>query len=146
MVAIFFFLEFLAMFILYTVAPILYRMASSPYYNLSLLSSDFFGLLFGKLSLSYSLYLYFVLICDHLRAFLICKFGLQPVTCQELPWRYWHWLKNSHPRRITPHTGCTSQHSPLSYSVRSFDSLVLPSFLQLTLQFPSRPRHILLEC
>ena len=35
------------MFILYTVAPILYRMASSAYYNLSLLSSDFYGLLFG---------------------------------------------------------------------------------------------------
>ena len=35
------------MFILYTVAPILYRMSSSAYYNLSLLSSDFYGLLFG---------------------------------------------------------------------------------------------------
>ena len=35
------------MFILYTVAPILYRMASSAYYNLSLLSSDFYGLIFG---------------------------------------------------------------------------------------------------
>lgn len=37
------------MFILYTVAPMLYRMASSTYYNLSLLSSDFWGLLFGML-------------------------------------------------------------------------------------------------
>lgn len=36
-----------AMFILYTVAPLLYRMASSAYYNLSLLSADFYGLLFG---------------------------------------------------------------------------------------------------
>jgi len=36
-----------AMFILYTVAPMLYRLASSAYFNLSLLSSDFFGLLFG---------------------------------------------------------------------------------------------------
>ncbi len=36
-----------AMLILYTVAPILYRMASSAYYNLSLLSSDFYELLFG---------------------------------------------------------------------------------------------------
>ena len=36
-----------AMFILYTVAPILYRMASSAYYHLSLLSSDFYGLIFG---------------------------------------------------------------------------------------------------
>ena len=36
-----------AMFILYTVAPLLYRLSSSVYYNLSLLSSDFYGLLFG---------------------------------------------------------------------------------------------------
>lgn len=35
------------MFILYTVAPMLYRLASSAYFNLSLLSSDFYGLLFG---------------------------------------------------------------------------------------------------
>lgn len=39
------------MFILYTVAPLLYRMASSTYYNLSLLSSDFYGLLFGAFSI-----------------------------------------------------------------------------------------------
>ncbi|KAI0793912.1 DUF914-domain-containing protein [Fomes fomentarius] len=50
-----------AMFILYTVAPILYRMASSAYYNLSLLSSDFYGLLFGLFLFHYSVYwLYFV--------------------------------------------------------------------------------------
>jgi solute carrier family 35 protein F1/2 len=36
------------MLILYTVAPLLYRLASSAYFNLSLLSSDFYGLLFGK--------------------------------------------------------------------------------------------------
>ncbi|KAI0923834.1 hypothetical protein AcW1_006684 [Taiwanofungus camphoratus] len=36
-----------SMFILYTVAPILYRMASSAFYNISILSSDFYGLLFG---------------------------------------------------------------------------------------------------
>ena len=36
-----------AMFILYTVAPLLYRLASSTYYNISLLTSDFYGLLFG---------------------------------------------------------------------------------------------------
>ncbi|KAF7970037.1 hypothetical protein HWV62_25344 [Athelia sp. TMB] len=36
-----------AMFILYTVAPLLYRSASSAYYNISLLTSDFYGLLFG---------------------------------------------------------------------------------------------------
>ncbi|KIK99792.1 hypothetical protein PAXRUDRAFT_432759 [Paxillus rubicundulus Ve08.2h10] len=36
-----------AMFILYTTAPLLYRSASSAYYNISLLTSDFYGLLFG---------------------------------------------------------------------------------------------------
>jgi hypothetical protein len=36
-----------AMVILYTLAPMLYRWASSAYFNLSLLSSDFFSLLFG---------------------------------------------------------------------------------------------------
>jgi len=50
-----------AMYILYTVSPLLYRMASSVYYNLSLLSSDFFGLLFGLFLYHYSPYwLYFV--------------------------------------------------------------------------------------
>jgi solute carrier family 35, member F1/2 len=32
---------------LYTVAPIIYRLASSAYFNISLLTSDFYGLLFG---------------------------------------------------------------------------------------------------
>jgi len=50
-----------AMFILYTVAPLLYRMASSAYFNLSLLSSDFYGLLFGLGLFKYKPYwLYFV--------------------------------------------------------------------------------------
>jgi solute carrier family 35 protein F1/2 len=37
------------MFILYTTAPLLYRMASSAFYNISLLTSDFYGLIFGAL-------------------------------------------------------------------------------------------------
>ncbi|KAI0256001.1 DUF914-domain-containing protein [Lactifluus subvellereus] len=45
-----------AMFILYTVAPLLYRLASSAYFNLSLLSSDFFGLLFAAHFQPYWLY------------------------------------------------------------------------------------------
>jgi len=50
-----------AMLILYTVAPILYRMASSTYYNLSILSSDFYGLLFGLFLYHYKPYwLYFL--------------------------------------------------------------------------------------
>ncbi|KAJ7449589.1 DUF914-domain-containing protein [Mycena latifolia] len=50
-----------SMFILYTVAPLLYRMASSAYYNLSLLSSDWYGLIFGLGLYHYSPYwLYFI--------------------------------------------------------------------------------------
>ncbi|KAG6821458.1 hypothetical protein H0H93_010182 [Arthromyces matolae] len=50
-----------AMFILYTVAPMLYRLASSTYYNLSLLTSDFWGLLFGLFLYHYRPYwLYFI--------------------------------------------------------------------------------------
>jgi len=49
-----------AMITLYTVAPILYRMASSAYYNISLLTSDFYGLLFGLFLFGYSpFWLYF---------------------------------------------------------------------------------------
>ncbi|KZT65617.1 DUF914-domain-containing protein [Daedalea quercina L-15889] len=49
-----------SMFILYTVAPMLYRMASSAYYNLSILSSDFYGLLFGLFLFHYRpFWLYF---------------------------------------------------------------------------------------
>jgi len=50
-----------AMFILYTTAPILYRLASSVFYNLNLLSSDFFGLLFGLFLYHFKpFWLYFV--------------------------------------------------------------------------------------
>jgi len=41
-----------AMFVMYTVAPLLYRLASSTYYNLSLRSANFYGLLFGTFSIS----------------------------------------------------------------------------------------------
>ncbi|KDN47634.1 hypothetical protein RSAG8_03424, partial [Rhizoctonia solani AG-8 WAC10335] len=60
----------LAMFILYTTAPLIYRAASSVYYNLSLLSSDFYGLLFGLgLYKMRPYWLYFV-------AFAVIIFGL----------------------------------------------------------------------
>jgi len=50
-----------SMIILYTVSPLLYRMASSAYYNLSLLSSDFYGLLFGLFLYHYRpFWLYFI--------------------------------------------------------------------------------------
>jgi len=49
-----------AMFTLYTVAPMLYRSASSAYFNISLLTSDFYGLLFGLFLFHYTPYwLYF---------------------------------------------------------------------------------------
>ncbi|KZP01569.1 DUF914-domain-containing protein, partial [Calocera viscosa TUFC12733] len=49
-----------AMLILYTVAPLLYRMTSAAYYNLSLLTSDFYGLLFGLFLYHYApFWLYF---------------------------------------------------------------------------------------
>ena len=58
------------MFILYTLAPILYRSASSVFYNLSLLTSSFFGLLIGLALFGYRPYwLYFV-------AFVIVIVGL----------------------------------------------------------------------
>jgi len=50
-----------AMLVLYTVSPLLYRLASSTYCNLSLLSSNFYGLLFGLLLYHYKpFWLYFV--------------------------------------------------------------------------------------
>jgi hypothetical protein len=42
-----------AMLVLYTVSPLLYRLASSTYCNLSLLSSNFYGLLFGEQKIVY---------------------------------------------------------------------------------------------
>jgi len=40
-------MTFSAMLTLYTLAPLLYRAASSPFYNMSLLTSDFYTLIFG---------------------------------------------------------------------------------------------------
>ncbi|KAL4073838.1 solute carrier family 35 member SLC35F1/F2/F6 [Scleroderma citrinum] len=48
-------------FIIYTLQMLLFRVASSPYFNMSLLTSDFYGLLFGLFLFHYSPYwLYFV--------------------------------------------------------------------------------------
>lgn len=50
-----------AMLLLYTVAPILFRFASAPFYNLSLMTSDFYSLLIGLNMYHYKpYYLYFV--------------------------------------------------------------------------------------
>merc|ERR1711977_30670 len=50
-----------AMAILYSVAPLLFRFASAPFYNLNLMTADFFSLLFGLFLFNYKpYYLYFV--------------------------------------------------------------------------------------
>jgi solute carrier family 35 protein F1/2 len=50
-----------AMLVLYTLAPILFRFASSPFYNLSLMTSDFYSLLIGLKLFGYKpYYLYFL--------------------------------------------------------------------------------------
>lgn len=50
-----------SMLFLYTLAPILFRLSSSPFYNLSILTSDFYGLCFGLGLFGYTPYwLYFV--------------------------------------------------------------------------------------
>lgn len=68
-----------AMVILYTVAPLLYRLASSAFFNLSLLSSDFYGLLFGLFLYHYHPYwLYFV-------SFVIVIAGLITYFCHSRP-------------------------------------------------------------
>lgn len=42
--------EVTALFIFFSLAPLLYRTASSSYFNMSLLTSDFYGLIFGMSS------------------------------------------------------------------------------------------------
>ncbi|KAG8925889.1 hypothetical protein FRC02_009358 [Tulasnella sp. 418] len=70
-----------AMLILYTIAPILYRMASSTYYNLSLLSSDFYGLLFGLFLYHYKPYfLYFISFPVTLIGLIVYFWNLAPET------------------------------------------------------------------
>jgi len=63
-----------AMFILYTTAPILYRLASSVFYNLNLLSSDFFGLLFGLFLYHYHPYWLYFIAFAVIIAGLVCYF------------------------------------------------------------------------
>ncbi|KAF8932533.1 hypothetical protein BGZ52_009972 [Haplosporangium bisporale] len=57
----------IAMFILYSVSPILFRLSSATFFNLSLLTSDFYGLIFGIFLFDAKInYLYpiaYVLIC-----------------------------------------------------------------------------------
>ncbi|KAG0149367.1 hypothetical protein CROQUDRAFT_713969 [Cronartium quercuum f. sp. fusiforme G11] len=51
----------ISMLCLYTVAPLIFRLASSPFYNISILTSDFYGLIFGFGLYHYEPYwLYFV--------------------------------------------------------------------------------------
>ncbi|KAI9451997.1 hypothetical protein BJY52DRAFT_1190615 [Lactarius psammicola] len=69
----------LAMFVMYTVAPLLYRLASSTYYNLSLRSASFYGLLFGIFLFHYKPYwLYFL-------SFVVVISGLIVYFCHSTP-------------------------------------------------------------
>ncbi|GAA5879819.1 hypothetical protein JCM16303_004192 [Sporobolomyces ruberrimus] len=68
-----------AMLFLYSLAPILFRLSSSPFYNLSILTSDFFGLLIGLRVFGYKPYfLYFI-------AFPIVLVGLVVYFCAARP-------------------------------------------------------------
>jgi len=95
----------IAMFILYTVAPLLYRLASSAYFNLSLLSSDFYGLLFGMIQPGFR---FSVDTCADLRhrTFPLCTLGSCIVLFATFP--------NTIFESTSNHTGSTSLHSPLS--------------------------------
>ncbi|KAG0087011.1 hypothetical protein BGZ92_007671 [Podila epicladia] len=57
----------IAMFILYSVSPILFRLSSATFFNLSLLTSDFYGLIFGiflfDAKVNYLYAIAYVLIC-----------------------------------------------------------------------------------
>jgi hypothetical protein len=103
------------MFILYTVAPLLYRLASSAYYNLSLLSSDFFGLLFGLFLFHYRPYwLYFP-------AFVVVLVGLVVY--------FWSATRECFPvcdrmrRALTRSSGGAGRARPAAACVRSEDAL-----------------------
>ncbi|KAH8980384.1 solute carrier family 35 member SLC35F1/F2/F6 [Lactarius hatsudake] len=68
-----------AMFVMYTVAPLLYRLASSTYYNLSLRSANFYGLIFGIFLFHYKPYwLYFP-------SFAVVISGLVVYFCHSTP-------------------------------------------------------------
>ncbi|KAF8261903.1 DUF914-domain-containing protein [Lactarius quietus] len=68
-----------AMFVMYTVAPLLYRIASATYYNLSLRSASFYGLLFGIFLFHYKPYwLYFP-------SFSVVILGLIVYFCHSTP-------------------------------------------------------------
>ncbi|KAF8605903.1 DUF914-domain-containing protein [Ceratobasidium sp. AG-I] len=87
-----------AMFILYTTAPLIYRAASSVYYNLSLLSSDFYGLLFGLGLYHYRPYwLYFV-------AFVVILAGLVAYFWHSTPEEQGK-LDPQIPEYVTPRAG-----------------------------------------
>jgi hypothetical protein len=103
------------MFTLYTVAPLLYRMASSAYFNISLLTSDFYGLLFG-------MYLTtpMIRVLKHLHSglFLFVRALNRTICC--------HLTKYSFAAySTTRHSGYTSPHFQWSYWVLSYTSGML---------------------
>ena len=96
----------IAMFILYTVAPLLYRLASSAYFNLSLLSSDFYGLLFGKITSHFS--------NSPLTRALICATGLFLFVRRAFASYCLQLFLARSLKSTSNHTGSTFLHSQLS--------------------------------
>ncbi|KAJ8593517.1 DUF914-domain-containing protein [Rhizopogon salebrosus TDB-379] len=74
-----------AMFIVYSVAPLLFRMASSSYFNMALLTSDFYGLLFGLLHFHYSPF------WSYFPAFIVVILGLVIYFCHATPEEQGEW-------------------------------------------------------
>lgn len=87
-----------AMFILYTTAPLLYRMASSPFYNISLLTSDFYGLIFGLFLFHFSPYwLYFPAFCVVILGLIIYFWNATPEEQGKLDPRAPAYIRRMHP-------------------------------------------------
>ncbi|KAH8111027.1 DUF914-domain-containing protein [Phellopilus nigrolimitatus] len=102
-----------AMFILYTVAPLLYRMASSAYYNLSLLSSDFYGLLFGLFLFHYKpFWLYFPAFAVVLVGLVVYFWSATPEGQGKLDPRAPAYVNKRGENRVRQHTDLVTEGIP----------------------------------
>ncbi|OAX38741.1 DUF914-domain-containing protein [Rhizopogon vinicolor AM-OR11-026] len=71
--------------IVYSLAPLLFRMASSSYFNIALLTSDFYGLLFGLLHFHYTPF------WSYFPAFAVVILGLVIYFCHATPEEQGEW-------------------------------------------------------
>ncbi|OJA10292.1 hypothetical protein AZE42_05010 [Rhizopogon vesiculosus] len=74
-----------SIFIVYSLAPLLFRMASSSYFNIALLTSDFYGLLFGLLHFHYTPF------WSYFPAFAVVILGLVIYFCHATPEEQGEW-------------------------------------------------------